>query len=184
MVATTTKTNKTTWTLDPAHTLVEFSAKHMMITTVKGRFHGVDATINLDEEDVTSSSVTATIDAATIDTGIEPRDNHLRSADFLDVENHPTITFQSKRVEGSLDGGLRVVGDLTIRGVTREVTLDVDFDGRGYGMKGEVVGFTAETAVNRKDFGLNWNVALETGGVLVGDKVKITIHAQAIRQDA
>ena len=183
--ATATTTGVTTWKADPAHTLVEFSGKHMVITTVKGRFTGVDATIVVDENDPTNSSVTATVDAATLHTGVEYRDNHLRSADFLDLENHPTLTFKSTRVEQISEDESRVTGDLTIRGVTREVTLDTTLEGRGTGMQGdERIAFTAKTQINRKDWGLTWNVALEKGALLVGEIIKIEIHVQAVKQNA
>ncbi len=178
-----TQSRTTTWQIDPAHTLVEFSAKHMMFTTVKGRFTGVQGTIVDVADDPSKSSVEAQMDAATVSTGDPQRDTHLKSADFLDVEHHPKITFRSKRIEGTRDR-FKVIGDLTIRGTTREVMLDAQFSGRGTNPYGkEVAGFSAETQVNRKDFGLTWNVALEAGGVLVGDTVKIELEVQAVRQD-
>jgi polyisoprenoid-binding protein YceI len=173
------------WKTDPAHTTVQFSAKHMMITTVRGRFHKVDATLWLDEGDITRSSVSATIDAASIDTGVADRDKHLRSADFLDVEKYPTLTFRSKRIEQTGDGEYRVIGDLTIHGVTREVALDTTFEGRGRDPFGnEKISFAARTTLNRKDFGLTWNVALETGGVLVSDTLKVEIDFQGIKDQS
>lgn len=181
----TTSTGVSTWIADPAHTLVEFSGKHMMISTVKGRFTDVDFTLDLDRDDLTNSSVKATIGAASLQSGIEYRDNHLRSADFLDAENHPNITFESKRVERDGEDEFKVTGDLTIRGVAHPVTLDVELGGFGTSMDGkEVLGFVAKGQINRKDWGLNWNVALETGGILVGDKIKIEIHGEAIKQSA
>ena len=179
-----TQTRTTTWTIDPAHTTLEISAKHMMFTTVRGRFTGVQGTIVDHHDDPAQSSVMAEIDARTITTGDEQRDTHLRSADFLDVENHPTITFRSSRIAGSREH-FRVTGDLTIRGRTREVTLDTTFEGRGtnpYGKK--VAGFSATGQINRTDFGLTWNVALEAGGVLVSDQLKFTIDVQAVREDS
>jgi polyisoprenoid-binding protein YceI len=172
---------RTTWEIDPKHTLVELSVKHMMFTTVKGRFADVGGTITIDEDDPAGYSVEAEIGAASIDTREEQRDAHLRSADFLDAETYPTITFTSRRVEpGRARDELRVIGDLTIRGVTREVALDTTLNGRGQNPWGQqVAGFTAETTINRKDFGLNWNAALEAGGVLVGETVKILIEVQA-----
>ena len=173
----------TVWQLDPAHTAVEFSAKHMMFTTVKGHFGAVKGTIHLDEQDVTRSSVEAEIDAASLDTRTEQRDTHLRSQDFLHVEQHPTITFKSTRVERLGEDHLKVAGDLTIRGTTREVVLDTTLTGRGKSPFGTTVaGFEATTSINRKDFGLNWNVALEAGGFLVGDTIKISIDAEAVLQ--
>jgi polyisoprenoid-binding protein YceI len=182
--ATQTRTQaRSTWTIDAAHSLIEFSAKHMMFTTVKGRFTGVTGTITLDEADLSRSSVEVAIDAASIVTGDEKRDAHLRSADFLDAETYPQLTFKSTRVERVSAERARVVGDLTIHGTTRQVTLDTALNGQGtnpWGMT--VAGFTAETTINRKDFGLIWNVALETGGVLVGETIKILLEVQAVRQ--
>lgn len=173
----------TSWKIDPAHTLIEFSAKHMMFTTVKGRFAGVEGTIEYDVAQPEQSKVEARIDAASIDTRAEQRDAHLRSADFFEVERYPTITFKSSKIELQGTERARMTGDLTIKDVTRPVTLEVSLNGIGknpYGL--EVAGFTAETTINRKDFGLNWNVALEAGGVLVGDTIKITLEVQAVKQ--
>jgi polyisoprenoid-binding protein YceI len=172
------------WEIDPKHSLVEFSVKHMMFTTVKGRFTDVRGTINCqDESDPTKATVDAAIVAASLDTGDNDRDAHLRAADFLDVEKFPMITFTSKRVDRRDENEFRVIGDLTVKGVTREVVLQMTYNGRGKNPFGqEVAGFTAETSINRKDFGLNWNVALETGGLLVGDKVNILIEVQAVKQ--
>jgi polyisoprenoid-binding protein YceI len=178
-----TQGTKTTWQIDPSHTTIEFAAKHMMFTTVKGRFTGVEGLIVADEADPAASSVRVTIDAASLDSRDERRDGHLRSADFLDVENHPRITFTSTRVEPVAADRLKVHGDLTIRGITRPVILDTTYHGTGATPFGSTVaGFTAETQINRKDFGLTWNVALETGGVLVGETVKISLEVQASRQ--
>jgi polyisoprenoid-binding protein YceI len=174
---------RTAWSIDPSHTLVEFGVRHMMFTTVKGRFSGIQGTIVFDEANPAQSSVEAEIDATSIDTRSEQRDAHLRSADFFDVEKYPTITFKSAKVEPVGNEEARVTGDLTIRDVTRPVTLDVTLNGFGKNPFGqEVAGFTAETTINRKDFGLNWNVALETGGVLVGDTIKIVLEIQAQKQ--
>ncbi len=184
---TGTLTGLETWNLDPAHTTVEFSVKHMMFTTVRGRFKDVSGTIALDPDDPDASHVEVEIEAASIDTGVEDRDKHLRSADFLDVENHTEITFRSRRVDGAAreEGDeFQLVGDLTIRGTTREVTLDCTFQGVGKDpWGGERAGFNARTKVDRRDFGLTWNQALEAGGVLVGNDVKIEIDAQAVKQD-
>lgn len=170
------------WKIDPDHTVVEFAVKHMMISTVKGRFGSISGTIELDDEDITRSSVSVDIDAASVDTRAEQRDAHLRSADFFDVENHPKITFRSTRVERAGDDRLRVIGDLTIRGVTKEVVLDTVDLGRGKDpWGGERAAFEATTSVNREEFGLTWNTALEAGGVLVGPTVKITLEVQAIK---
>ena len=173
----------TAWQIDPAHTLVEFSVKHMMFTTVKGRFGGVSGTIVEDVTDPSRSSVDVEIDAATIDTREEKRDAHLKSPDFLHAEAHPLITFKSTRVEKAGDDRLRVTGDLTIAGSTRSVVLDTTVNGRGVTPFGTTAaGFSAETSINRKDFGLNWNVALEAGGVLVGDQIKISLEIEAVKQ--
>ncbi len=179
-------TGTTIWKLDPNHSLVEFSAKHMMITTVKGRFGSVSGSIVVDEKNPDRSRVEAEIDAATLDTRTEQRDQHLRSADFLDVANHPTITFRSRKVEGtSREPGdeFKIVGDLTIRGTTREVTLNAVYEGRGNDLwGGERISFSATGKIDRRDFGLTWNQALETGGLLVGNDIKISIEVQAVRQ--
>jgi polyisoprenoid-binding protein YceI len=181
--AVSTPTTKTTWQLDPGHSSIGFSAKHMMITTVRGRFNKVDVALDLDVDDITNSSVEAVIDAASLYTGEERRDGHLKSADFLEVETYPTITFKSKRVEKVADDQYKLVGDLTIRDITKEVTLDTTFEGRGKDpWGGERVSFTARTAINRKDWGLTWNVAIEAGSVLVGEVIKIELDIQAIKQ--
>lgn len=177
---------KTVWELDPAHTTVEFAVKHMMFTTVRGRFTDVKGRIEVDEENPDASSVEVEIGAASLDTGVEDRDKHLRSADFFDVENHPTLTFRSKRVEGAMkeEGDeFKVIGDLTIRGETREVTLDAVFQGTGMDPWGGTrAGFSATTTIDRRDWGLQWNQALETGGVLVANSVKLEIEAQAVKK--
>jgi polyisoprenoid-binding protein YceI len=181
----TTATTRSIWKLDPNHTLVEFSGKHMMFTTVKGHFKNVNGTIVLDEADPSRSSVEVEIDASTLYSGVERRDTHLKSPDFLDIQNYSVITFKSTRVEPESNDHAKVIGDLTIRGVTREVVLDTELTGRGkMPMPGapETVGFEARTQINRKDFGLNWNVALETGGLLVGDIIKIEIAVEAHKQ--
>jgi polyisoprenoid-binding protein YceI len=173
---------RSVWALDTAHTLVEFSAKHMMFTTVKGRFADFSGSLSLEGDDPRSAEVEVTINAASVDTREEKRDAHLRSADFLDVEHFPTITFKSRRVEEGKDG-LRLIGDLTIRGTTREVALNAEYLGEGASPWGTTVRhFTAETTINRSDFGLTFNVALETGGVLVSDKIKLSLEVEAIKQ--
>jgi polyisoprenoid-binding protein YceI len=175
---------KHTWQIDPAHTEVEFAVKHMMISTVKGRFADVSGTITLDETDLAGSSVEVEIDVASIDTRQADRDAHLRSADFFDVENHPKLTFRSRRVEAEGQGRFRVVGDLTIRGVTREVVLEATDEGRGTDPWGNAkAGFSARTSIDRQDYGLTWNAALETGGILVGNEVKITLEVQAAKAE-
>ena len=172
---------KTTWKLDPSHTLVEFSAKHLMITTVKGRFTDVEGFIHADDKDIKNSSVEATLKAATIDTRTEQRDNHLRSADFLEVEKYPEIKFRSTRIEGSKQE-FKLTGDLTIRGVTRSITLDVTFEGQTKDpWGGERIGFSASGKLDRRDFGLTWNVMLEAGGMTVSNDIKINIEVEAVK---
>jgi polyisoprenoid-binding protein YceI len=169
------------WDIDTAHSSIEFTAKHMMVTNVKGRFTRFSGDAHLDETNPANSRVDVTIDLASLTTGTEGRDNHLRSADFFDVENHPTATFNSTKVEKVGEDRLRVTGDLTIRGVTKPVTLDATVEGKVKDMQGkDRYGFTATTSFSRKDFGLEWNVALESGGWLVSDKITIAIDAQVI----
>jgi polyisoprenoid-binding protein YceI len=171
---------RTTWTIDPSHSTVEFVAKHMMITTVKGRFAELEGTIVADEANIGDSTVEVTMQAASLDTRSEQRDAHLRSPDFLDVETYPTVTFRSTRIEGTKDE-FQLTGDLTIRGVTRPITLDVTFEGEGKDPWGGTrASFSAKGKFDRRDFGLTWNVALETGGILVSNEVKINIEAQVV----
>ncbi|MGQ0714950.1 MAG: YceI family protein [Gemmatimonadaceae bacterium] len=173
---------QTAWQIDPAHTEVGFSVKHLMISTVRGRFAGVRGTITLEESDPTRSSADVEIDVASIDTRAEQRDTHLRSADFFEVEKYPTMRFRSRRVERVTDNAYRVTGDLTIRDVTREVVLDATDEGRGRDPWGaERLAFSATTMIDRRDFGLGWNQALETGGVLVGNDIKISIDLEAVK---
>ncbi|HYN93679.1 MAG TPA: YceI family protein [Pilimelia sp.] len=171
-----------TFALDPAHTRVGFVARHLMVSKARGAFTAVRGDIVVGE-DPAQSSVSAEIDAASIDTGVADRDAHLRSPDFLDVERYPALTFRST---GLLTGGgneFTLVGELTIRGVSRPVELAVEFEGLARSPWGqEVIGFTATTEIDREDFGMTWNQALETGGVLVGKKVKIEIAAEGVRQ--
>jgi len=178
----------TTWTVDKAHSQVEFGVKHMMFTTVRGQFRDFDATIRLDEANPNESTVEAVIDAASIDTSVADRDNHLRSADFFDAEKHPKLTFRSTRIEGAaFEEGRRftVIGDLTIRGTTREIALEATYEGRGRDPWGqEKAAFTAEGKIDRHDFGLTWNQTLEAGGVLVGREIKLTIDAQFVQAAA
>ena len=182
-VASTPTQTRSTWKIDPSHSLVEFSVRHMMVSTVKGRFAEVQGTIVDIANDPTQSSVEVSIPAASITTSDPQRDGHLRSPDFFDAEQYPTITFKSRRIEGSRDQ-FTLVGDLTIRGLTREVSLKVEFNGVGTSPYGKTVaGFSAETKLNRKDWGLNWNVALETGGVLVSDQIKLNLEIEAVRED-
>jgi polyisoprenoid-binding protein YceI len=175
----------TTWRIDPVHTHVEFAVRHLMVATVKGRFAEVEGTVTLDETDPANSSVDVRIAAASVDTREPQRDAHLRSADFLDAERHPSLTFKSRRIEPRENGEFTAYGDLTIRGVTREVALEGEHLGTNRSPYGfQVAGFSARTRINRKDYGLNWNAALETGGVLVGDEVRINLEVEAIRQSA
>jgi polyisoprenoid-binding protein YceI len=181
MTAPATET-RTTWKLDPSHTTIEFAAKHMMITTVKGRFVDVEGTIVADDQNFADSEVTATMKAASIDTRSEQRDTHLRSADFLDVEHYPEVTFKSTRIEGTKEE-FKLTGNLTVRGTTRPITLDVTYEGSGKDPWGGTrASFSAHGKFDRRDYGLTWNVALETGGILVSNEVKINIEAQAVLQ--
>jgi polyisoprenoid-binding protein YceI len=168
------------YTIDPAHSAAQFSVRHMMVSNVRGEFTKMSGKVNVDEKDVTKSTVEATIDATSINTRVADRDTHLKSAEFLDTEKHPNITFKSKSVKAAGKGKLKVTGDLTIRGVTKEAVLDVE--GLSADAKdpwGSVKrGATATTKINRKDFGLTWNQKLETGGVLVGDEVAIILDIQ------
>jgi polyisoprenoid-binding protein YceI len=169
-----------TWNIDPAHTTVGFVARHLMITKVRGRFTGVSGTITV-PADRLQSSVEASIDLTTVDTGDQQRDGHLRSADFFDVEQYPTMTFASTGVKDQ-GGDFVLLGDLTIRGVTRHVELALEFEGVGPDPWGGTrAAFSASGEVNRKDWGLEWNVALETGGVLVSDKIKLELDVQAVK---
>jgi polyisoprenoid-binding protein YceI len=182
MGTTQAAVSTTTWKIDPAHTNVEFSAKHLMITTVKGRFSDVEGQIVIADADPSKSSVTATIKAASIDTRTSQRDDHLRSADFLDVANFPEITFRSTRITGE-KSEFKMTGDLTIRGVTREVTLDVTNEGTTKDpWGGDRIAFSATSKIDRRDFGLTWNQAIEAGGVLVGNDIKISVDVQAVKQ--
>lgn len=168
-----------TWQLDPAHSAAQFSVRHMMISTVRGDFQKLTGTLQLDEKDFTKSSIEVTIDTTTVDTREDRRDTHLKSADFLDVVNFPAMTFKSKSVSAAGEGRLKVTGDLTIRGVTKEVVLDVE--GPTAALKaGNSTrrGASATTKINRKDFNVNWSRALDGGGVVVGDDVNITLDVE------
>ena len=165
----------TTWRTDPAHADIQFSAKHMMVTTVRGKFAEVDGSLTLDEADPTASSGAFTVRAASLTTGNDQRDGHLRSADFFDAEAYPEITFVSTAVTPKRGNDYAVTGDLTIRGTTRPITFDVEFLGLYDGFQGRRAGFHATTALNREDWGLTWNVTLETGGWLVGKEIKLEI---------
>lgn len=183
-MATQTKSQTTTtWNIDAAHSVAEFKVKHMMISNVKGQFTGVTGTLSLDEADVTNSRVEVSIDAASISTGDAQRDAHLKSAEFFDAEKFPVLTFKSTRVVSKANEELAVSGDLTIHGVTRNVEFKVE--GPTAAAKdpwGKTrVGVSASTKINRKDFGLTWNATLETGGILVGDEVTITLDVQFVK---
>jgi polyisoprenoid-binding protein YceI len=172
-----------TWAIDPSHSEVGFSVRHMMVSSTRGRFSDVRGTIVLDEQDLGRSRVDVEIGVASIDTRDEKRDAHLRSADFFEAETWPTIAFRSTRVEPIGRDRLRIAGELTIRDVTRPVTFEAEYNGRSktpWG--GEVVGYSADLKLNRKDFGLTWNVALETGGFVVGDEIKIHLDVEAGKQ--
>ncbi|TDB72382.1 MULTISPECIES: YceI family protein [unclassified Micromonospora] len=171
-----------TYLLDAAHKRVGFVARHMMVSKVRGEFTDAVATITI-ADDPLQSSVTATIQAASIDTKQADRDGHLRSPEFLDAETFPTLEYRSTGVKSRDGNEFVLLGELTIKGVTRQVELEVEFEGVGHTPFGtDVFGFTASTEIDREDFGLTWNVALETGGVLVGKKIKIEIEGEAVRQ--
>jgi polyisoprenoid-binding protein YceI len=170
------------YTLDKAHTTVEFVVRHLMITKVRGRFAAFEGRIEVARGSDVPQRITATIDTASIDTREEQRDAHLRSADFFEVEKYPTMVFESTRIEGPADN-FTVVGNLTLHGVTREVTLTGTFEGRGADpWGGQRIGYAAHTKIERKDFGMTFNAALEAGGVMVSDEVRIEINAEAVLQ--
>ncbi len=165
-----------TWALDPAHSEVQFKVKHMMITNVTGQFNVVNATIETDGDEFKKASVSFTADAVSVNTANEKRDEHLKSADFFDVEKYPSITFTSSSFDATTS---KVAGDLTIKGITKPVTLDVEFSGTGKDPWGNVkAGFSLTGKINRTDWGLNWNAALETGGILVSEEVKLSAEVQ------
>ena len=185
-VATTTQETAVqtteTWAIDPAHTQVGFAVKHLMITNVKGRFREVSGSVRLDPTTV-KPDVDVSIGASSLVTGDDKRDAHLRSADFLHTDRFPVIRFTGRRIEGNPESRFTLHGDLQIRGVTHPVKVHVVNEGRATDPWGnERVGYTASAIINRKDFGLEWNMALEAGGVLVGDEVKITIETELVRQ--
>jgi len=175
---------KNKWAIDPAHSSVDFSVRHMMIANVKGTFNSFNATIEADPTDLTSATIEFSVETGSVDTRNKDRDAHLVSADFFDVENHQTMTFKATSIEKIDEGEYNVSGDLTLLGVTKQETFAVNFEGQGKDPWGnEKVGFSAEGSVNRSDYGLVWNAALETGGVLVGDKVKINLQIQAAKAE-
>lgn len=169
----------TNWTVDQSHSTIGFSVKHMMVSKVRGLFDDFTATVEAaDLTDLTTANIAFEIQTASINTNSEDRDNHLRSADFFDVEQYPVIKFQSTRIEKDGDD-YKVIGDLTIKDVTKQVAFDVEFNGKGTNPWGvDVYGFEADAKINREDFGLTWNAALETGGVLVGKDIKINVDLQ------
>ena len=177
------QTATTTWNIDPVHSVAEFKVKHMMISNVKGQFTAITGVMTVDESDVTKSHIEASIDAASVQTRDAQRDGHLKSPDFFDVEKFRTLSFKSTRVTRTGEGEHEVAGDLTIRGVTREVVFNVEGptppakDPWG----NTRVGLSATTKINRKDYGLTWNAALETGGILVGEEVTITLDVQLVK---
>lgn len=181
--ATPTTGTTTTWSVDPTHSHVEFAVKHLMISTVRGRFGDIKGTVTYNETDPTKSKVEIEIGTSSIDTRTEQRDNHLRSPDFFDVEKYPSMKFVSKRIEGDINGEFKIIGDLTIRDQTREVSLDAEFHGKTRDpWGGDRMGFEAKGKINRKEFGLTWNQALEAGGWVVGDDIKLTIEVELVKQ--
>ena len=171
------------WQIDPAHSAIHFSVRHMMISTVRGTFESFRGEVDFDEENPTNTTVYVEIDAESIDTHNEQRDNDLRSPNFLNAAEYPLLIFRSKHVEQTGENRGRLVGDLTIRGVTREVVLDVEYAGQAKSPWGTVsAGFSASTKINRKDWGLTWNQTLETGGVLVGDEITVDIELEIVKQ--
>lgn len=172
------------WDIDVSHSAIHFWVRHMVISKVHGRFAKWSGTVELDEQDLTRSKVDVRIDAASIDTQVADRDTHLKSPDFLDVAKYPELTFRSKRIEKS-GAGYRVIGDLGLHGVTREVTLEAEYAGSGKDPWGnQRAGFSAKATLDRREYGLVWNAALETGGVLVGEKIEITIELEAVKRAA
>ena len=173
------------WHIDPDHSQVEFAVRHMMISTVRGRFTQFSGTVELDEANPSRSTVEVKIDAASIDTRAAQRDTHLQSPDFLNATEYPYLVFKSKRVEQIDASRGRIIGDLTIRDVTREVVLDAEYAGQARSPWGTTsAGFNAQTKINRKDWGLTWNQGLETGGVLVGEEISIRIELEVVQQAA
>jgi polyisoprenoid-binding protein YceI len=171
-----------TWAIDASHSSIEFVARHLMVSKVRGRFGGLEGALTI-AADPLQSSVYAKVDAKAVDSGDAKRDEHLRSADFFDVDRYPTIEFQSTSLEDDGDGRFTLRGDLTVHGVTKPVTWDLEFDGTVQDPWGGTrAGFSATTEVNRKDWGLEWNVALETGGFVVSEKVRLNIEVEAVKQ--
>ena len=174
---------KTKWTVDPTHSAIEFSVKHMMIAKVKGSFNKFDANISADPTDLTTAEIDFTVDLSSIDTRNTDRDNHLRSADFFDVEKNPELTFKAKDIKKTDEDEYAVTGDVTLHGVTKEETFVMTFEGQGKDPWGaEKAGFSGKGKVKRSDYGLTYNAALETGGVLIGDQITITIDIEAAKE--
>jgi polyisoprenoid-binding protein YceI len=174
-----------TWKVDKVHSSIEFAVRHMMISTVRGRFENFDITVDVDENRPELAAIEATVETASINTREPQRDAHLRSADFFDAEQYPTLTFRSTKVQQKGDDEFLITGDLTIRGETHPVTFKAHSEGRGKSPFGHTAwGFSASTAINRKDWGLNWNVALETGGWLVADEIKVNLEVELVQQAA
>ncbi len=173
---------KTKWAVDTAHSSIDFAIRHMMVSKVKGTFHDFEATIDANPEDLTDATIEFSVDVNSVDTRNNDRDNHLRSADFFDGENHPKMTFQATKIEKKSPGEYVITGDMTIRGTTKPETFTVTYEGSGKDPWGnEKVGFEAHGAISRSEYGLTWNQALETGGVLVADQVQITLDIQAAK---
>jgi polyisoprenoid-binding protein YceI len=172
------------WNIDNAHTLVQFAVRHMMLSKVRGQFEKFGGSVNLDEANPAATTLDIKIETASINTREPQRDGHLRSADFFDSEKYPVMEFKSKRVEVTGDTTAKLYGDLTIKSITREVALDVEYLGKGKNPRGKTsIGFTGTTRINRKDWNLTWNLALETGGVLVGDDIDITIELELVEAE-
>lgn len=175
----------TQWDFDLSHSSINFHVRHLMVSKVHGRFEKWSGTLQLDEQDLTNSKLEVTIDATSIETKEPKRDEHLRSADFLEVDKYPTITFKSTQVARDSDDRYTLLGDLTIHGVTRQVKLEVEGGDRvADPWGGTRTGFSARTTISRKDYGLTWNLALEAGGFVVGDKIEITLEIEAVRKSA
>jgi polyisoprenoid-binding protein YceI len=174
-----------TWNIDPSHSAIAFSVRHMVVSKTRGRFTKWTGQLRFDADDPAASSVDVSIDPASLDTADAQRDAHLRSPDFFDVEKFPTASFRSTRVDTHGEDRYRVTGDLTIHGVSKSVVLDVTYEGSGKDpWGGERAGFVASTTIDRRQFGLEWNKALETGGLLVGEKVELTLEIEAVKQAA
>jgi len=170
------------WNLDPTHSSIQFAVKHMVISTARGTFKDYEIEAEVDPADFSASNATVTIKAESLETNNDDRDAHLRSPDFFDVENYPNITFVTKKIERKRGDDYRILGDLTIRGITKEVTLEGEVSGPQQDPWGnQRIGLSANGKVNRKEFGLNWNVALEAGGLLVGEDVKLSIEAELVK---